>query len=87
MLLAVLTAATVTDLRARRVPAWLSGGEIEAGVLLPAWKGPPVMTASLAGAVVGGLVFLLLVWRRWLGGAHALLLAAAGAWQGWWVAL
>jgi hypothetical protein len=32
VLLAVLAGATVTDLRARRVPAWLSGGGIAAGV-------------------------------------------------------
>ena len=34
-----------------------------------------------------GLAFLPFVWRGWLGGADALLLAAVGAWQGWRVAL
>ena len=46
-----------------------------------------MLVASLGGALVGGLVFLPFVWRGWLGGADALLLAAVGAWQGWQVAL
>jgi prepilin peptidase CpaA len=84
---AVLVAATIFDLRSRRVPAWLTGGGIAAGVLLAAWEGPPALMASLGGALVGGLIFLPFVWRGWLGGADALLLAVVGAWQGWWVAL
>ena len=86
-LLAVLAAATVCDVRSRRVPAWLTGGGIVAGVLLAAWAGPPALLGSLLGAVAGGVVFLPFVWRGWLGGADALLLAAVGAWQGWRVAL
>jgi Flp pilus assembly protein protease CpaA len=86
-LLAVLAAATVCDVRSRRVPAWLTGGGVVAGVLLAAWAGPPALLGSLLGAVVGGVVFLPFVWRGWLGGADALLLAAVGAWQGWRVAL
>jgi Flp pilus assembly protein protease CpaA len=86
-LFAVLLAATVCDLRTRRVPAWLSGGGIAAGVLAAAWAGPPALGASLLGAAAGGLVFLPFVWRGWLGGADALLLAAVGAWQGWRLAL
>jgi prepilin peptidase CpaA len=86
-LFAVLVAATVCDLRTGRVPAWLSGGGIAAGVLAAAWAGPPALGASLLGAAAGGLVFLPFVWRGWLGGADALLLAAVGAWQGWRLAL
>ena len=48
---------------------------------------PAALVASLGGAVAGGRVFLPFVWRGWLGGADALLLAAVGAWQGWRVAL
>jgi Flp pilus assembly protein protease CpaA len=87
VLFAVLAAATVYDLRSRRVPAWLTGGGIAAGVLLAAWEGPLTLRASLAGAVAGGLVFLPFVLRGWLGAADALLLAAVGAWQGWRTAL
>jgi Flp pilus assembly protein protease CpaA len=87
VLLAVLTAAAVFDLRSRRVPAWLTAGGIAAGVLLAAWAGPPALVASLGGALARGLVFLPFVWRGWLGGADALLLAAVGAWQGWRVAM
>ena len=87
ILLALLAAATVCDLRTRLVPLWLTGGGIAAGVLAAAWAGPPALLGSLAGAAVGGLVFLPFVWRGWLGGADALLLAAVGAWQGWRVAL
>jgi prepilin peptidase CpaA len=87
VLLALLTAATVFDLRTRLVPVWLTGGGIAAGVLLAALAGPPALLGSLAGAAVGGLVFLPFVRRGWLGAADALLLAAVGAWQGWRVAL
>jgi len=86
-LLALLGVAAVCDLRSRRVPLWLTGGGIALGVLLAAWEGPPALRASLAGAAVGGLVFLPFVLRGWLGGADALLLAAVGAWQGWRMAL
>ena len=85
--IALLVVATFFDLRSRRVPVWLTGGGIAAGVLLAAREGPPALTASLGGALVGGLVFLPFVWRGWLGGADALLLAAVGAWQGWRVVL
>ena len=69
------------------VPVWLTGGGIAAGVLLAAWEGPPALTASLRRGAVGGLIFLPFVWRGWLGGADALLLAVVGAWQGWRVVL
>jgi Flp pilus assembly protein protease CpaA len=82
VLLAVLAAATVFDLRTRRVPAWLTGGGIAVGVLLAAWHGPPVLVASLGGALVGGQVFLPFICRGWLSGAAALLQAPTGSWQG-----
>ena len=85
-LFAVLLAATVCDLRTRRVAGLAHGGGIAAGVLRR-WAGPPALGASLLGAAAGGLVFLPFVWRGWLGGADALLLAAVGAWQGWRLAL
>jgi Flp pilus assembly protein protease CpaA len=87
VLFAVLAAAAVCDVRTRRVPAWLTGGGIAAGVLLAAWDGPAALAASLGGAAVGGAVFLPFVLRGWLGAADALLLAAVGAWQGWRTAL
>jgi prepilin peptidase CpaA len=86
-LLALLAAATVCDVRSRRIPVSLSGGGIAAGVLVAAWAGPEPLAASLLGLTAGGLVFLPFAWRGWLGGADALLLAAVGAWQGWRVAL
>lgn len=73
ILLAVL--AAVCDLRSRRVPAWLTGGGSAAGVLLAAWAGPPVLTASRAGAVAGRLIFLPFVKRGWLSLAERLLAA------------
>jgi Flp pilus assembly protein protease CpaA len=85
--LAILAAATLYDVRSRRVPAWLTGGGIAAQVLSAAWAGPSVLVASLGKAVTGGLVFLPFLWRRWLGGADALLLAAVGSWQAWRAAL
>jgi prepilin peptidase CpaA len=86
-LLALLAAATVCDLRSRRAPAWLTGGGIGAGILVAAWAGSGPLGASLLRVAAGGLVLLPFVWRRWLGGADALLLAAVGAWHGWRLAL
>jgi Flp pilus assembly protein protease CpaA len=86
-LFAVLGLAALCDVRTRRVPAWLTGGGIVAGLLGAALGGPDVLRGSLLGAAAGGLIFLPFVLRGWLGGADALLLAAVGAWQGWRVAL
>jgi Flp pilus assembly protein protease CpaA len=86
-LFGVLGLAALSDVRTRRVPVWLTGGGIVAGLLAAALGGPDVLRGSLLGAVAGGLIFLPFVLRGWLGGADALLLAAVGAWQGWRVAL
>jgi Flp pilus assembly protein protease CpaA len=84
---AVLIVATVCDLRTRRVPVWLTGGGIAAGVVGAALMGPEALRGSLAGAAAGGLVFFPFVLLGWLGGADALLLATVGAWHGWQVAI
>lgn len=91
----LLAAATVTDLRRRQVPAWLTFGGIGTGVLVAALSGWDAIQFSLLGALVGGLLLMPFVLLRGFGPADAFLLAAVGAWHGshivlwtaWWAAL
>jgi prepilin peptidase CpaA len=75
--------ACVTDLRARRIPNWLTFGSaaLALGVhgALSGWAG-----AQHAGAgwIVGTLLFLPLFLLRGMGGGDVKLLAAFGAWLG-----
>jgi prepilin peptidase CpaA len=87
VLAAVLLAATVTDLRARRVPAWLTLGAIGGGTVAAALTGADALRSSVAGLVVGGALLLPFVLRGGFGAADALLLAVIGAWLGWEFAL
>lgn len=95
VMLVLLAAATVTDLRRRQVPSWLTFGGIAAGVLVAAISGRDALQLSLLGALVGGLLLLPFVLLRAFGPADAFLLAAVGAWHGshivlwtaWWAAL
>ncbi|HEX2034027.1 MAG TPA: prepilin peptidase [Chloroflexota bacterium] len=87
VLLGVLGLATAFDLRSHRVPAWLTAGSIVGALAGAALAGPDRLQQSVIGALAGGLVFLPFTLRGWLGGADALLLAAAGAWHGWHFAL
>lgn len=93
--LVLLMAATVSDLRRRQVPAWLTFGGTGAGVLVAAVSGWEALQISLIGALVGGLLLMPFVLIRAFGPADALLLASIGAWHGgqvalwtaWWAAL
>lgn len=79
----LLLIATVTDIRRREVPGWLTSGGIGAGLLVAAAHGPDVLLLSVIGLAVGGLLLLPFVILGGFGAADALLLAAIGAWQGW----
>lgn len=91
----ILMVATVTDLRRREVPGWLTFGGIAAGVLVAAMSGANALFASLLGLMAGGLIVLPFVLIGAFGAADALLLAAVGAWKGplfvlwtaWWMSL
>jgi prepilin peptidase CpaA len=95
VVLVLLLVATVSDLRWRQVPAWLTFGGIGAGVLVAAVSGWGTLQLSLLGALVGGLLLTPFVLLRAFGSADALLLAGIGAWHGghvalwtaWWAAL
>jgi prepilin peptidase CpaA len=76
-------AACVTDLRARRIPNWLTFGSTAVAlgvhVMLDGWAG-----AQYAGAgwIVGTLLFLPMFLLGGMGGGDVKLLAAFGAWLG-----
>jgi prepilin peptidase CpaA len=84
--------ACVTDWRSRRVPNILTFGAALAALIvfgwLAGWKG---LATSVAGWLVGCLLFLPWFLLRGMGGGDVKLLAALGAWVGpglvVWVAL
>ena len=91
----MLLAATLTDLRKREVPCWLTFGGITSGVVVAAIHGPDALIVSLLGMLVGGSIVMPFVVLGAFGSADALLLAAIGAWTGpvfvlwtaWWMSV
>jgi len=79
----VLLVATITDLRRRQVPLWLSIGFIASGVALGTLRGRDGLFASLLGLAAGTLPVVPFVVLGGFGGADLLLLGAIGAWEGW----
>jgi Flp pilus assembly protein protease CpaA len=79
----VLLVATLTDLRRRQVPLWLSFGFVASGIALSAFRGTDALATSLSGFAAGTLPVLPFVVLGGFGGADLLLLAAVGAWEGW----
>jgi prepilin peptidase CpaA len=76
-------AACATDLRARRIPNWLTfGSALLAFAVHSALDGWAGAQHAGAGWVVGTLVFLPLFLLRGMGGGDVKLLAAFGAWLG-----
>lgn len=72
--------AVVTDVRARRVPNWLTASGMAAGLLLNTALGGLAGTVhSLEGLVVGYLLLLLVFLRGGMGGGDVKLLMAIGA--------
>ncbi|HEU5315230.1 MAG TPA: A24 family peptidase [Chloroflexota bacterium] len=87
----VMAIATVTDLRERRVPLWLTAPGIATALALAALTSarvPPLPGAldlpqSAIGLVVGVLVLAPFVLLGGIGAGDALLLGVVGAWLGW----
>lgn len=79
----ILLAATITDLRSREVPLWLTGAALASGVLVAALDSAATLDASLLGLAVGVLPTLPFLLLGGLGGADVLLLATVGIWEGW----
>jgi prepilin peptidase CpaA len=85
-------AACVTDIRFRKVPNWLTGSAVVAGLighmLAPGGQG---LAAAALGMVVGLAVFFPFFALGGMGGGDVKLMAALGCWVGWpiivWTAL
>jgi prepilin peptidase CpaA len=72
--------ASVTDLRSRRIPNWLTFGAAAAAVVAQAaTTGLPGVGSAAAGWAVGLALFLPLFLLRGMGGGDVKLLAALGA--------
>lgn len=81
VVMVVFGIATVTDLRARRVPLWLTMSAIAGALVVALLEG--AAPASLVGLGVGVVVLLPFVLLGGIGGGDALLLGVVGAWLGW----
>jgi prepilin peptidase CpaA len=81
--LIVLAVATFTDLRSRRIPNWLVLPFLTGGFLVSGWlHGWHGIVQSLAGMVVGALLFGILSFMGGMGMGDVKLCAAIGAWIG-----
>ncbi|MGI8424759.1 MAG: A24 family peptidase [Chloroflexota bacterium] len=79
-----LAVATVTDVRARRVPLWLTVGGVVTGLMWAvATGGQDGLRDGAIGLVVGVLVLAPFVALGGIGAGDALLLGLIGAWLGW----
>ena len=87
----VMAISTVTDLRERRVPLWLTSSGIAAGLALAALTAAGIVTLpgtltlqqSAIGLTVGALILSPFVLLGGIGAGDALLLGVVGAWLGW----
>lgn len=80
---AVLVVATFTDLRSRRIPNWLVFPFFFAGVVVSVWMhGWHGLGQSLAGSLLGLVIFGVLFWLGGMGAGDVKLCAAIGAWVG-----
>ena len=73
----------VSDVRAKRIPNWLTYGSLAAGMALRAWlEGWRGLGQGVLGVLVGGGVFFLLYLVGGMGAGDVKLIAAVGAWVG-----
>lgn len=81
--MALLVAAAVTDVRARRIPNWMTLSLATTGVAVAlARGGGSAGLASLGGLAVALGVMLVPYAAGWMGAGDVKLAAAAGAWLG-----
>jgi prepilin peptidase CpaA len=90
--LIVLTVATFTDLRSRRIPNWLVFPFLLAGIAVSPWRpdwqssglgfGWHALGQSFAGMGVGLLIYGVMFWMGGMGAGDVKLCAAIGAWIG-----
>jgi prepilin peptidase CpaA len=80
---AVLTVATITDLRSRRIPNWLVFPFMLSGIAISGWvHGWHGIEQSFAGLGLGALAFGILCLMGGMGMGDVKLCAAIGAWIG-----
>src|SRR5687767_2077545 len=76
---AAVTLALATDLRARRIPNWLTGGSALVGLLAGFWlHGPPGGLSALTGGLLGFALLLPFYALGGVGAGDVKLLAALG---------
>ena len=79
----VLTVATFTDIRSRRIPNWLVVPFLIAGICVSAWtEGWHGVGHSLEGLALGAVLFGILNLMGGMGMGDVKLCAAIGAWIG-----
>ena len=79
----VLSVATFTDLRSRRIPNWLVLPYLLAGLAVSSWlHGWHGAGQSLEGAGLALLIYGFLFWMGGMGAGDVKLCAAIGAWIG-----
>jgi len=85
LLLIVVLAAAVYDVRYRRIPNWLSLSGILLGLALNAflYRGWPGLRLSLQGLALGFGVYFMLYALRAMGAGDVKLMGAVGAIVGW----
>jgi prepilin peptidase CpaA len=81
--LVVLTVVTITDLRSRRIPNWVTFPFLLAGLVVSAWQhGWSGVGSSVMGLLLGALLFGVLWFVGGMGMGDVKLAAAIGAWIG-----
>src|SRR4051794_10536901 len=85
VLLAMLMAAAVFDIRNRRIPNWLTIGGVLLGFAINFGIGPPEggVVFALEGFAVGFGIYMVLHILRAMGAGDVKLMAAVGALVGW----
>jgi len=78
----VLSVATYTDLRSRRIPNWLVLPFFAIGVVVSGFHGWHGLGQSLSGAGLGLLLYGILFFMGGMGAGDVKLCAAIGAWIG-----
>ncbi|MFH1484963.1 MAG: A24 family peptidase [Chloroflexota bacterium] len=84
VLVLLVAAAMVTDVRCRRIPNWQTVPAIGLGVVLNCmWAGQTGLLASLGGGIIGAGLLIIPYLLGGIGAGDVKLLAAIGALKGW----